>query len=635
MTFRQFAFNNVKRNARQYMSYFFSCMFSVAVFFIYAVIMFHPEIDGHEFREGVQRGIMAAEIIIFGFSFLFVMYSTGAFIKSRKKEYGLLMTLGISKSKLNRMLILENTIIGVVSILAGILVGMLFANLFIMGFSKILELEGTLGFHIAPKAIIITVISYFLMFEFNSIFVVWTLKTNAVVDLLRGVKANKRPPKFSWVLSILGLALVIVAYYLAATSTLITIVYRMFYILLLIIPGTYLLFTQFSVAFIYLLKRRRNLYFHKTNLLTISDLSYKLKDHARLLFFVTILSAVAFTASGVLFGAFKSAEAEANAYYPQDVSFLAKGEDNIAMMDKEMDTVLQKFEQANINYQSITVNRTQAQLENLGEMNWADLISFSDYQQIADLNQYSSKQSIKEDQMYIMLPNIVLPGEADFPEELTVSSNNFQAVLNVDTITSVINTTIHTRYTIVVPDQIFDEFANVADPNEQYRYTAMNVPNWTNQADQIVEIMKHVNNDIVEIDASADFYVMMKKTLAHTLFFGLFISVLFFLAAGSILYFKLYQDLDKDISKYKALYRIGLTRKEMKASITQEIAYLFFIPFTVAVIHAGFAFKALQNMLSASVLWPSVMLISCYLAIYAVYFFFIRGLYISKIKHIL
>lgn len=66
----------------------------------------------------------------------------------------------------------------------------------------------------------------------------------------------------------------------------------------------------------------------------------------------------------------------------------------------------------------------------------------------------------------------------------------------------------------------------------------------------------------------------------------------------------------------------------MKASITQEIAYLFFIPFTVAVIHAGFAFKALQNMLSASVLWPSVMLISCYLAIYAVYFFFLLEVYI-------
>lgn len=97
MTFIQFAFNNVKRNTRAYLSYFLSCMFSVMVFFMYAVAVFHPDIAEYEFRDIVQRGIIASEVIIYGFSFLFVLYSTGSFIKSRKKEYGLLTTLGISK----------------------------------------------------------------------------------------------------------------------------------------------------------------------------------------------------------------------------------------------------------------------------------------------------------------------------------------------------------------------------------------------------------------------------------------------------------------------------------------------------------------------------------------------------------
>ncbi len=636
MTFRQFAFNNVKRNARQYLSYFFSCMFSVAVFFIYAVIMFHPEIEGHEFRQSVQRGILAAEIIIFAFSFLFVMYSTGAFVKSRKKEYGLLMTLGISKGQLNRLLIIENTIIAIVSIVAGVLVGILFANLFIMGFSQILGLDGSLGFYIAPKAILLTVIGYFIMFEINSLFVVWTLRTNAVIDLFRGARAPKRVPRFSWILSIIGVGLVAAAYYIAWTAELYNIFYRMLPILTLIVPGTYLLYTQFSVAFMDILKKRKSLYFKQTNLLTISELSYKLKDHARLLFFVTILSAVAFTASGVLFGILKSAETEASAFIPQDMILLSKGEENISQMDAEVQKVTDHLDEENITYTEVTVDRTQAMFMEDGNEKWLDMISYSDYKTLAKLNGTEISKEPADDEIFIMLPNVVLPAATNFPETIDIGSESNQQQVSVQTTEAVLVTNRHTSYSGVVSDQLYEKFASEAQPNERYRTVVFSIDNWTEHAETIIESMTTVDREIISgRDASADIYLMMKNSLSHALFFGLFISVLFFLAAGSILYFKLYQDLDKDVAQYKALYRIGLTVKEMKKVATKQVAYLFFIPFSVAVIHASFAFKALQNMLESSIILPSITLISCYLLVYAIYFFFIRGLYISKMKQVM
>ncbi|RCW62589.1 ABC transporter permease [Saliterribacillus persicus] len=636
MTFKQFAFNNVRRNARQYMSYFLSCTFSVAVFFIYAVILFHPEIEGNEFRESVQRGIMAAEIIIFSFSFLFVMYSTGAFIKSRKKEYGLLMTLGISKGQLNRLLIIENTIIGLVSILAGLLVGALFANVFLMGFSELLDMQGTLEFHLAPKAIIITVLAYFLMFEFNSLVVVWTLKTNAVIELFRGAKAPKRALKFSWILSILGLLLIGAAYYLAATATLVTIAFRMLPIVALIVPGTYFLFTQFSIAFLTILKRKKSFYFKQTNLLTISDLMYKMKDHARLLFFVTILSAVAFTASGVLYGAFKSAEVEATSYIPQNVSFLAKGEENIAKMPDEVQKATDRFEEENLEYDQLTIDTTQGLFVQDAEEIWVQILKASDYKKLLAFNGKDSNVSIADDEAYVMLPHFIGPGTFSLSEETELTSENNSETLKLNTVDSIVNTNRHTRSQIVVSDEVYENYASVAEENEMYRYTAVNVDNWASNAKAIEEATSYVDGSIVTgIDSQADFYLMMRESLSYTLFFGLFISVLFFLAAGSILYFKLYQDLDKDVAQYKALYRIGLTVSEMKKIATKQVAYLFFIPFFVAVVHASFAFLALQNMLSASVLLPSVLLIGAYFVIYTIYFVFIRGLYTAKIKQVM
>ncbi len=636
MTFRQFAFNNVKRNSRQYLSYFFSCMFSVAVFFIYAVIMFHPEIQNHDFRDVVQSGITAVEVIIFGFSFLFVLYSTGAFIKSRKKEYGILMTLGISKSQLNRLLILENSIIGLVSIIAGILIGTLFSNLFIMGFSNLLGLENSLGFQISWKALLLTFVGYFIMFELNSLIVVWTLRVNSIVNLFHGARAPKRTPKFSWILAIIGFLLVIAAYYLAWTSDLLSIGYRMLPILGLIIPGTYLLFTQFSVLFIHLLKKNKHLYFKKTNILTISELGYKLKDHARLLFFVTILSAVAFTASGVLYGVFDSAETEASVYVPQDASFLSKGEENIDKMDEEVSKFTKTLDEEKIDYQALTVDRTQALTMIDGVETWVDILSYSDYKSLLELNDEELTENLGENEMMVMLATFEMTFSNRISDELTIESENNQQTLQTKIVPTIVNSNYHTRHTVVVNDEMYKEFASVAEPNEKYRYIALTFDDWVANAELIDETADKIDNEIVSgIDTKANTYLAMRNSLSYALFFGLFISVLFFLAAGSILYFKIYQDLDKDVRQYHALYRIGLTIGEMKKIATQQVAYLFFIPFILAVIHAGFAFKALQNMLESSVLIPSVTLISGYLLVYAIYFFFIRGLYIRKIKQVM
>lgn len=601
--------------------------------------MFHPEIEGHTFRQTVQRGIMVVEVIIFAFSLLFVLYSTGAFMKSRKKEYGLLMTLGISKQKLNRLLIIENTIIGLASIITGILFGILLANLFIMGFSQLLDLDQSLGFYIAPKALLLTFIAYFVMFEFNTLLVVWTLRTNAIIDLFRSAKAPKKLPRFSWTISILSILSIGIGYYLAWTANLATIFGRMIPILAFVIPGTYFLFTQGMLALFTGLKKKKSFYFNRTNILTISDMIYKLKDHARLLFFVTILSAVAFTASGVLYGVFQSAADEAEGYLPQSVSVLGKGEDGLHAIDPAISEIESTFNNENIEYKTITIDGVQGFLQATNAQSedgyWLQIYAFSDYQQLLQLNNEPTLTPIKENEILVLTPKVMGFEPEEFPEQMTVVAENHQQAYTVRDAQTIVNNNYFTRYTAVLSDQQYQAFAAAATENEQYRYYAMDIANWERHSQVIADTVNSISSDGLAVDSQADFYNMLKETMGYTLFFGLFISVLFFLAAGSILYFRMYQDMDKDIDQYKALYRIGLTEKEMKKIATKQMTSLFFIPFVLAMVHAAFAFKALQNMLNGSILIPSLLIITGYLLVHAINFSVIRKIYITKMKHVI
>lgn len=102
MSFPQFAFNNVKRNARAYFAYFLSSSFMVMVFFTYALFIFHPDINNTDLGSNTRMVMEIMEYIIYIFSFLFVLYSIGSFLKARNKEFGILTILGATQGQMER-----------------------------------------------------------------------------------------------------------------------------------------------------------------------------------------------------------------------------------------------------------------------------------------------------------------------------------------------------------------------------------------------------------------------------------------------------------------------------------------------------------------------------------------------------
>lgn len=296
MSFPQFAFNNVRRGARTYAAFFLSSAFMVMIFFSYSVFMFHPGVTAVEMGANTAAGMKIASYIVFIFAFFFVMYSISAFLKLRNLEFGLLTILGARPGQINRLILMENMLIGGLSIVCGLAGGLLLSKLFLLLGTAVIGLD-SLPFYWPARALITTTAAFVTLFLVNSIFTLVLIRRNQVLELLKGSVKPKKEPKASFLLSLLGLALLgagatAIHGQMSSRSLLIAAVTG--------IAGTYLFYSQLSVLGLRLLKNSRKRSWRGTNLVWISEMGYKLKDNARILFLVTIVISLASMAASFL-----------------------------------------------------------------------------------------------------------------------------------------------------------------------------------------------------------------------------------------------------------------------------------------------------------------------------------------------
>jgi putative ABC transport system permease protein len=154
----------VLRNKRTYAAYFLSSAFSVMVFFVYAVFAFHPDLANGKINHSISTGMHFAEGLIYVFSFFFVLYSMSAFLKTRKKEFGLMIMLGMTHTQLRTMVFLENVLIGFFATLSGIGLGLVLSKLLLLASENFLQLDESLPFYIPLKAILLALAAFIVLF---------------------------------------------------------------------------------------------------------------------------------------------------------------------------------------------------------------------------------------------------------------------------------------------------------------------------------------------------------------------------------------------------------------------------------------------------------------------------------------
>ena len=622
MTFRQFAIKNVQRNYKAYLAYFLSCTFSILVFFLFAVNLFHPRV-GERFTSGPVYLVMSAgEVAIAVFSFLFILYSVGTFLRTRSHEFGLLTMLGATRKQLNRLISLENLIIGLAAMATGIAVGLFLSKYFLMFASMILEIP-ELEFYMPVKAMLFTVVGFLVMFLVISRMAPFAVRSKEIIELLKGNRKPKTPPKASVLLSMAGLLLIAAGYTIVVKQM--AIPFDLGVIAVLVSAGTYLFYAQLSVFVLRRLRSLPALFFRKTNLVWISDLMYRMKDNARLLFVVTITCTVSFSTMAAFFSIFQSVEEEYAKSYPIPFSYFSYSSD--AQRENHLSLISSTLEEEGLSYEMVSIPFVE--LDSYAIQNSA-VISAEGYNQLAAVLNREPVQ--------------VQSGEA---VEVSIWTNKSDTRIKFRNQETVDFGGVPLRLVGVVQDNIFPEgsfsrlfvisdadFENMTGSAfKEGIYYGYSVRNWTEAVAAAENIRAQIEVDFTTFKyrSSPDWYKKDQLTYKLILFVGTFISIVFFIAAGSFIYFRFYTDVQEEKVKYRNLCKIGMTVREVKKITTIQLAILFFIPFLVATLHSVFALQTLQTRMSASLGGSASVVLVFFFAALILYFLLLRSRYLRSV----
>ncbi|MDD9313745.1 ABC transporter permease [Cytobacillus firmus] len=617
MTFRQFAFNNVVRNKRLYAAYFLSSLFTVMVFFTFSIFANHPALSGEAMNSTVTKGMNAAAGIIYVFSFFFVLYSMSSFLQSRKREFGLLMIQGMSMKQIRLMVFLENMLIGLLATVGGILLGLVFAKGILLLAENVLIIERTLSFYFPVKAILVTFISFIILFFFISLFVTYVLRSKKLIELIKGNKMSKGEPKANLFLTMLAVLLLGAGYAAALLAKGVMVVAAMVPVIIVVCIGTYLLFTQLSVFIIRRLKKNERVFWFKTNMLLFSDLAFRMKDNARTFFMVAMVSTVAFSAIGTLFGfqtVLTSSIKDLNATTFSYKTSEDQEEKNVAAINRILKEENIETESAHTVLQSFEVGGSSTQIARQSDFNrFASLIG-------------EDPVTLKEGQVVVVEYAGTNLGQSKDLMNETITLTSGTVLKPKEAIHSKALPAIDSYF--IMSDE---DFKKLPEPTWEESYYAWQA---TNGEERVMAASEKLYKELPRYEITSVEYEIneIMKGYGPILFVGLFIGIVFFVSAGSFLYFRLYMDLDEDKQKFRSISKMGLTEKELKKVLNRQTMILFFAPIVVALIHGAVALTALSNLFYFNLFKESVAVLSVFLAIQVVYFFIVRFFYTKQIQ---
>lgn len=652
MTLRNIAFKNIKGNLNKYVMYYLSNTLVVMIFFIFANFIFSPDINNVKLMGNI--GIMASrvmylcEFLIIIFTVVFTLYSLSNFLKSREKEFGLLSMFGLTKREIRSYVMFENIIVSIVSIATGLLLGILFSKLFFMAIAAILTLDQEIPFNISLKALLITVISFITLFQGIAFITSYKIKNNNIIQLLKGEKVAKPAPKFSTFKAILSILLIAAGYIVSIYSGT-AIIFTMFPILIVTVLGTYLLYSQFSVFLTSKLQKNKGVYYKGINMITLSQIIYKLKDNARILFIVSILGAVTLTASSSVYSFQKTLQLGVTLNYPQDISFIEQGKDSHKVIPPE--TVEDELKKGGheINHKNnltilkgynaaFPINNDSSKDNKL--MNKKDfyIISNKDYNLLAK-QQKKPTLSLKDEEAIIHSYNFMGPKAVKLfsnSDTINVLVEDEKKSWNIKEEISggIINDDEKVTNTLVISDEEFNKLLSKVPENKVLTYYSYNIKDWMKSADTVSTIKSMVPKEQQKAfkERVVDFSALMNG-MSLFFFIGTFIAVLFFIATGSILYFKLFNEIQKDRQEFISLKKMGMSQGEVKKIISSQCFILFFLPFAISFSHTCFAIKALSNLLGGNLTLYLMTIVSIYLVLQIIFYAFSKTMYTKQINN--
>lgn len=653
--YRKLAFTNIKNNGSLYLPYIISGIVTVAMFYI---MMFLNNSKGLEkiYGSSYLTSIMALGVgIIAVFSYIFIFYTNSFIIKRRKKEIGVYNILGMEKRHIAKLMGIETVTVALIAIIGGIVTGMLFSKLSILLLYKILAVKETVKFEINFSTIINTLIVFGILYALTLIYNMMQIKLANPIELLRGGNVGEKEPKSKWLMAIIAVGCLAVAYYISFTTENPLKVLSLFFVaVLLVIVGTYLLFIAGSIVFLKMLRKNKKFYYNKKHFAAVSGMIYRMKQNAGGLASICILSTMVLVIIASTVSLYIGLEDELKTRYPMEavtyVNYL-EVDDNVDsvrdhirqiiedegrtitdektygyfnMLTKQNDNSLEKTSEndslGNGTYVNIVTKDALCNLEDsLDEKDIPELTDDSvavygmkkfNYDSIKILGR---KFDVKESKYYKIKKDAYI--SSGFTNEYYIVVNN------MDTLTQIFD-----LQKEVYGDRAFT-FRNTIgfdfDGTKQQKIDCVNKINKY----LVSDAKKEIGNGTAYVEGRAENEEAVYTLYGGIFFLGIFLGTMFLMVTVMIIFYKQTSEGYDDKDRYEIMEKVGMSNAEVKKSIQSQVRMVFFLPIVTAAIHVAAAFPMLRRLLVMFNLTDTQLMIECmigtllvFLAIYYLVF---------------
>lgn len=618
MTLFEFAWKNISRDRRNYIYYFVNCVCSVFVFFLFSVLSFHPAMKVIDTHSAMGMTLAVGEAISVAFSICFISYSMGCFLKNRSRQLGLITILGASKKQLNRLIFIENMLVGMLSIVTGILFGMVFSKFFLDIANRLIGVS-EFTFYIPVKAILLTVVIMGLVFLAIAYFTPKFIRKKEVVKLFQAELKDDKPQKLvPAVVAFLIAAPILLWAFLGKSAPARSVQESFFFPFLLILTvalGTYLLVSfGMRLWMICQIKSRSSI-----RLLCVGDQRAKQKTNAQSMTISAILYAVSFFAVIVLFSMSTNVKSETEKILPYAMTYNTWTEDadaahDIAVIEDELQDLP--------GYKTVEIHLWYS-----AEATRSPLMAQSDYNQIMD---FLGREpvSVSDSGVYLVAGNADKVLQA-VPASLDQFLQSNQLSLSVEGQSDqVITLTGFTSGICVVSDAVFE---SLQPQLTEKTITAFWYDAWESNSESPEAIFTALEDTLEKGDANVvsayQYYRSSQIQNNLTLYIGGMLSFVFLLAVASFIYSRLYSELDAECRKYKGIAKIGLSGQELSAVLSRLVFLILCVPFGLALVYLWIGVMIIERFALVSTLPVALGFTAVLVILQVVLYLWIRNSY--------
>ena len=337
------AITNVLRNNQFYLPYLLTNIATVAMFYILAYLSFDDTLASFPSANNVQVMMGLGCIVVGIFSTILVFYTNSFVMKRRQHELGLYSILGMETRHIARLLRVEALFLGLFSLVCGLAAGIILSKLMLMLLLKLLHFPVSLGFSISIVGIAMTTVLFTVLFLLVLLHNLIQLRRAKPVELLRSSSVGEREPKVKWLLALVGIVTLVAGYVMANTiQSPLEALTRFFFAVVLVIIGTYCIFTAGSIAVLKLLRANKHYYYKPQHFTTVSGLLYRMKQNAVGLASICILSTMLLVTVSTTVCLYLGVETSLKESFPRDINYTISlderqtAEDAVKTMEKDI-----------------------------------------------------------------------------------------------------------------------------------------------------------------------------------------------------------------------------------------------------------------------------------------------------------